>query len=109
MRGKSPHFLPETADWGKPYGLKVHVYPRKRCSREIAARRKAEGLNVTGAGQSVSQINDRSRSATNGTEQNPAYKPAAFLLIAQQHKKTTPGCLLLPTDFLDAKMRVSEF
>jgi hypothetical protein len=31
------------------------------------------------------------------------------LLIAQQHKKTTPGCLLLPTDFLDAKMRVSEF
>jgi hypothetical protein len=81
MRGKGPHFLPGTVDWGKPYGLKVHVYPRKRCSRESAARREAEGLNVTGKEQSLSQINGRSYPLWR-VEQNPAYKPAAFLLIA---------------------------
>lgn len=80
MRGKSPHFLPGTADWGKPYGLKVHVYPRKRCSRESRFIGKAEGLNVTGKEQFLSQINDRSHSLW-WVEQNPAYKPAAFLLI----------------------------
>ena len=59
MCGKSTRLIVVIQSAGKPCGLKAHVYQPLRAARAIPdLSGKVEGLSVTGAVRTVSQIND---------------------------------------------------